>query len=114
MPCVTVQKLLESGLVRGMYSTNSSEVLYNWKKIIKKDTLPKERQFTKVGISNKVNDEVMLKIKEVIIETCLAEAVISRKMVISIETGVLKANNPNSLSELGGNVILSDLWQEAF
>ena len=40
----------------------------------------------------------MLKIKEVIIEIHLAGAVISRKMVLSIGTGVLKANNPNFLS----------------
>ena len=31
-------------------------------------------------------------------------------MVISIGTGVPKVNNPNSLSEFGGNVILTDMW----
>ena len=46
---------------------------------------------------SKVNDEMMLKIKEAIIGIRLAGAVISRKMVISIGTGALKANNPNSL-----------------
>ena len=31
-------------------------------------------------------------------------------MVIPIGTGVLKANNPNLLSESGGNVIMADMW----
>ena len=31
----------------------------------------------------------------------------SQKIVISIRTGFLKGNNPNSLSEFGGNVILT-------
>ena len=52
----------------------------------------------------------MLKIKEVIIGIRLAGSVISRKMVISIGKGVLKANNPNSLSEFGGHVTLTDDW----
>ena len=53
---------------------------------------------------NKANDEVMLKTKEVIIGICIAGVVISRKMVIPIGTGALKANNPNSLSESEGNM----------
>ena len=47
---------------------------------------------------------------EVIIGIHLAGPVISRKMVISIGAGVPKANNPNSLSEFGGNVILTYMW----
>ena len=31
-------------------------------------------------------------------------------MVISIGNGVLKANNPNNLSELGGEIMLTDNW----
>ena len=31
-------------------------------------------------------------------------------MVISFATGVMKANNPDSLSEFGGNVALPDMW----
>ena len=31
-------------------------------------------------------------------------------MAISFATGVIKANNPDSLSEFGGNVTLSDMW----
>ena len=72
----------------------------NWKENITKDPKSRVGQFTKVGRPNKVNDEVMLKIREVIIAICLAGAIISRNLVISIGTGVLKANNANSLSEL--------------
>ena len=72
----------------------------NWKENITKDPKSRVGQFTKVGRPNKVNDEVMLKIREMIIAICLAGAIISRNLVISIGTGVLKANNANSLSEL--------------
>ena len=41
----------------------------------------------------------MLKIKEIIVGICLSRAAISRKMVIAIGTGVIKANNP-SLEEV--------------
>ena len=40
----------------------------------------------------------MLKIKEVIIGIRLSGAVISRKMVLSIGAGVLKAKNPNLIT----------------
>ena len=52
----------------------------------------------------------MLEIKEVTIGIRLAGAVLSRKMAISNGTGVLKANNFNSLSKFGGNVVLTDMW----
>ena len=75
-----------------------------------KDPESIEGQFTKAERPKKVSNEAMLKIKEVIIGNCLAGAVISQKMVISTGTGVLKANNPNSLSEFGGNVTLTNMW----
>ena len=82
----------------------------NWKNKFTKYPDRTEDKFNKVGRPNKVNDEIMLKIKEVIIGIRLAGSVISRKMVISIGKGVLKANNPNSLSEFGGHVTLTDDW----
>ena len=55
-----------------------------------------------------VREEFLLKIKESIIEIRLTWAVISRKMVISIGNAVLKANEPNSLSEFGDEIMLAD------
>ena len=49
----------------------------------------------------------MVKIKEVIIRTRLTGAVISWKIVILIGNGVLKANDPSSLSEFGGEIMLT-------
>ena len=60
-----------------------------------KDPESREGQFTKFGRPNEVNDGIILNIKETIIGIRLTRAAISRKMVISIGTGVLKANNPN-------------------
>ena len=40
----------------------------------------------------------------------LSGAVISRKMVVSIGNGFLKTNDPNTLSESGGHITLTDNW----
>ena len=47
---------------------------------------------------------MLVKIKEAIIQIRLTGAVVSRKMVISIGNGILKANDPNRLSEFGGEI----------
>ena len=52
----------------------------------------------------------MQKIKEVIVGVRLSGAVISRRMVICIGNGVLKANDPNTLSEFGGTITLTEDW----
>ena len=81
----------------------------NWKKKILKDQESGEGNFiNKVGRPNKVNDEIMLKIKEIIVGIRLAGAAISRKMVIAIGTGVIRANNPSLLLEFGGSVTLTE------
>ena len=53
---------------------------------------------------------MLVKIKEAIIRIRLTGAVISRKMVISISNGMLKTNDPNSLSEFDGGITLTDNW----
>ena len=52
----------------------------------------------------------MLVKKEAIIGIRLTRAVISRMLVISIGNGVLKTNDPNNLSEFGGEIMLTDNW----
>ena len=54
----------------------------------------------------------MLKIKEIIVGIRLAGAAISRKMVIAIGTGVMKANNASLLLEFGGSVTLNENWAQ--
>ena len=44
------------------------------------------------------------------VKAALRRAVISQKMVISIGNGVLKANDPNTLSQFGGGITLTDNW----
>ena len=80
---------------------NSSELLL----ITGRKTFRKTR-----SQESKVNDEIMLKIKEIIVGIRLAGATISRKMVIAIGTGVIKANNPSLLLEFGESVRLSENW----
>ena len=84
----------------------------NWKrKFNKKEGVPSELPtFRKAGRPNIVRDEVVQKIKEVIVGIRLSGAVISRRMVISIGNGVLKANDPNTFSEFGGTITLTEDW----
>ena len=64
--------------------------------------------FNKRGRPNLARDDLLQNIKKVVIGVRLSGAVITRKMVLSISNGVLKANNSNSLSEIGGYITLTD------
>ena len=66
--------------------------------------------FRKAGRPNIVRDKLVQKIKEVIVGVRLSGAVISRRMVTSIGNGVLKANDPNTLSEFGGTITFMEDW----
>lgn len=66
--------------------------------------------FNEHGRTNFVRDDLLQKIKEVIIGVSLSGAAISRKMVISIGNGFLKSNEPNILSEFGGDITLTNYW----
>ena len=84
----------------------------NWKRKFNKKGVPSESPtFRKAGRPNIVRDELVQKIKEVIVGVRLSGAVISRRMVIiSIGNGVLKTNDPNTLSEFGGTITLTEDW----
>ena len=53
---------------------------------------------------------MMKKIKDVIIGSWLAGTLISRKMVVAVDTSVVKANEPKTLSEFGGSLELTEGW----
>ena len=53
----------------------------------------------KRGRPNLADHDMLKKIKDVIIGSRLARTVISRKMVVAIGTGVVKANEPKILRE---------------
>ena len=65
----------------------------NWKKKLKKakknDNAPVHRR---KGRSDLLDDEFFGKVKDVVTGVHMARGVISRKMVIAIGTGVIKAN----------------------
>ena len=62
------------------------------------------------GRPNLVDDEMLKKMKDVIVGSRLAGTAISRKMVIVIATRVIKANDPNILREFGGSLELTEGW----
>ena len=66
-------------------------------------------KFNKPGRLNIV-DDLLQKIRKLVIETRLPGTVISRRMVISIGNKFLKANDPNTLSEFGRTITLTDDW----
>ena len=84
----------------------------NWKNKIQRDkndpgsSTVHERR----GRPNLLPDELMLKVKDVITGVRLAGGVISRKMVMAIGTGVVKANCPPKLKEFCGHIVLTEGW----
>ena len=62
------------------------------------------------GRPNLFDDEFLVKFKDVVTGVCLAGGVISRKMVIAIGTGVVKANSPSKLKDFGGLIVLTKGW----
>ena len=82
----------------------------NWKRKFsnpQKEVGEPPEKFNKKGRPSLVGEELVVKIKEVIIRTRLTGALISWKIVILIDNGVLKANDPSSLSEFGGEIMLT-------
>ena len=78
-----------------------------WKERYKKNDL---HSIGKRERPNLVDDEMLKKIKDVIIGSPLAGTVISRKMVVAVSTGVVKGNKPKILREFGGSLELIGGW----
>ena len=70
--------------------------------------------FNKRGRPNLVRDDLFQKIEEVVIGVRLSGAVISEQVVISIGHGVLKANDPNTLSEFGDHITKTGSMQKDY
>ena len=64
----------------------------------------------KKGRPNLLDDDTLVKVRDGIIGIRLTRGVISRKMVIAIGNGVIKANSPSSLKKYGGDIELTDGW----
>ena len=64
----------------------------------------------KEGRPNVVVDEILQKIRYAIIGLRLAGTVISQKMIIAIEAGVIKTNELNILKEFCGSLELTEDW----
>ena len=100
---------------RGKYQqyTLNCTTVNNWKRKFsnpKEEVVEPPEKFNKKGRPSLVGEELLVKLKEAIIEGIITGAAISRKMVISIGNGMLKANDPNSLSEFGGRIMLTINW----
>ena len=80
----------------------------NWKSSYQKNN--GKVNFKKKGRPNKLDEEMLRKIKDVIIGTRIAGGVVSRRQVMSIGKGVVMANKPQILVENGGSVDLTNDW----
>ena len=62
------------------------------------------------GRPNLLDDEFLLKVKDVVTGVRMAGGVISRKMVIATDTGVIMTSCPSKLKEFGGHIALTEGW----
>ena len=62
------------------------------------------------GRLNLLDDKFLVKVKDVVTGVCMAGGVISRKMVIPIGTGIIKANYPSKLKDFGVHIVLTKGW----
>ena len=69
--------------------------------------------FKKVGRSNLLDDNLIKKVKDIAAGTRQAGDVINRRQIVIIAKGVLRANNPDILKELGGTVGLTNRWSKS-
>ena len=53
---------------------------------------------------------MLKKFRDIVLGTRMAGGVINRRQLMSIATGVVRANNPNLLKEYGGDLVLTDNW----
>ena len=51
---------------------------------------------------------MLKKAKDIVFGTRMAGGTINKRLLISIATGVVRANNPNPLKEYGGELVLTD------
>ena len=59
---------------------------------------------------NLLDYEFLVKVKDLVTGVHMAGGLISRKMVIAIGTGVIKANFPSKLKDFGGHIVLTERW----
>ena len=60
--------------------------------------------FKKVGRPNLLDDNLVRKVKDIAIGTRQAGGAINRRQIVNIAKGVVRANNPDILTEFGGTV----------
>ena len=83
----------------------------NWKK--KNEKGKKNDNATvhrRKGRPNLLDDEFLVKVKDVVTGARMTGEVISRKMVIAIGTEVIKSNCPSKLKDFGGHIALTEGW----
>ena len=64
----------------------------------------------KIGRPDLLDSGMLKKVKDIALGTRMAGEAIKMRQLISIATGVVKANNPNLLKEYGGDLVLTDKW----
>ena len=66
------------------------------------------------GRPNLLDDEFLVKVKEVMTGARMAVGSISRKMVIAIGTGVINPNCPSTLKDIRGHLRWLRVGQEVY
>ena len=62
------------------------------------------------GRPDLLDEKFLVKVEDVVTGVRMAGGVISRKMVVAIGTGVIKANCPSKRKDFGGLIALTEGW----
>ena len=62
------------------------------------------------GRTKLLDHEFLVNVKGMVTGVLMAGGVVSKKMVIAIGTGVIKANCPSKLKDFGGHIALTEGW----
>ena len=90
----------------------SKHAIYNFNRTTVKSWKAKckvaKPTFKKAGGPNLLDETLLKKVKDIAIGTRAAGGGINRKQILNIGMGVLRANNPNALTEFDGILDLTD------
>ena len=102
------------GTVSAIKKFSSKYAKYNFNKTTVNSWKAKSKvanpTFKKAGRPNLLDETLLKKVKDIAIGTRPAGGVINRKQILNIAKGVVTANNPNALKELGGSLDLTVRW----
>ena len=76
----------------------------------KSKSRPDDGDYKNAGRPNKLDDALLMKVKDISLGIRMSGGVINRQQLTNIGNGVIRANNPEILKEFGGTTELTQDW----